>query len=194
MEKSNALPKDVLVNMPANLPMPEDDGGCNHLVGLGLPDINVQSTSSGMVNLARQTGWIVIYCYPMTGRPGQVIPDGWASIPGAAGCTPQSCSFRDGHGSLAALDVKVFGMSTQSTADQIEAIHRLRLPYELISDSALSFAPTLKLPLFEISGMTFFKRVTLVVEDGIIKKYFYPVFPPDRNVDEVLSWLRLHAA
>jgi peroxiredoxin len=194
MEKLNALPKDVLINMPANLPIPEDDGGCDHLLGLRLPNMNIQSTSSGMVNLVHQTGWVVIYCYPMTGRPGQVIPDGWASIPGAAGCTPQSCSFRDRHGSLVALGAKVFGMSAQSTADQIEAVHRLRLPYELLSDSALLFARRLKLPVFETAGMILLKRVTLVVEDGIIRKYFYPVFPPDRNVDEVLSWLRLHTA
>lgn len=193
MPELSALPKDVLVDVPVDLPIPEDDGGCNHLVGFPLPSINIHSTSGDMVNLADETGWVVIYCYPMTGRPGQVIPDGWADIPGAAGCTPQSCSFSDHYRSLVVLGAQVFGMSTQTTADLIEAVHRLQLPYKLLSDSALLFAGKLNLPVFEIAGLRLLKRVTLVIKDGVIKKFFYPVFPPDRNVDEVLSWLHLHA-
>jgi peroxiredoxin len=159
MKELSGLPKDVLINVPDNLPVPEDDGGCNHLVGLPLPTMDLSSTSGDMVNLAHRTGWVVIYCYPMTGRPGRVIPDGWAGIPGAAGCTPQSCSFRDSHGSLAALGAHVFGMSAQTTEDQIEAAHRLQLPYELLSDSTLLFARTPRTGRLESIFIRSFRRI-----------------------------------
>lgn len=193
MQDLSNLPKDVLVNVPANLPVPQDDGACNHLMEMRMPSVELPSTSGNAVNLATQNGWVVLYCYPMTGRPGVPIPDGWAAIPGAAGCTPQSCSFRDSYEEMELLNVKVFGMSAQTTADQVEAAQRLHLPYELLSDNAFSFAAALDLPTFEAGGMRLLKRVTLVAKDGKIVKFFYPVFPPHRNASEVLSWLQVHA-
>lgn len=193
MQNLSGLPKDVLIKVPSDLPVPEDDGACKHLIGSPVPPIEMTSTSGRLINLASQTGWVVIYCYPMTGRPGQAIPDGWASIPGAAGCTPQSCSFRDSHDEIKSFGASVFGMSAQTAEDQIEAVQRLQLPYELLSDNALLFAQTLGLPVFEAGGMRLLKRVTLIVKKGMVAKYFYPVFPPDKNANEVLSWLRVHA-
>ncbi|MFB2895958.1 peroxiredoxin [Aerosakkonemataceae cyanobacterium BLCC-F50] len=190
MQNFDEAPKDVLVEVPKNLPAPIDDGACNHLLGLTLPSVNLASTRGKVVNLSEIPGWLVIYCYPMTGKPGRVIPDGWIQIPGAAGCTPQSCSFRDRYSELKALNCQIFGMSTQSTEDQLEAAERLHLPFELLSDAAFEFAEALRLPMFEVEGMRLLKRVTLIVKDGKIVKYFYPVFPPDKNIDGVLSWLR----
>lgn len=193
MSNSSGLPNDVLIKVPANLPVPEDDGACSHLIGLPMPSVELTSISGRKVNLGTYGGWIVLYCYPMTGRPGIPVPDGWTAIPGAAGCTPQSCSFRDSYKELKSIGVEVFGMSTQTTEDQAEAAQRLQLPYELISDGAFSFAKTLGLPTFEADGKRLLKRVTLIAKDGKIVKYFYPVFPPDRNAGEVLSWLHAHA-
>ncbi|MBO1350114.1 MAG: peroxiredoxin [Hormoscilla sp. GUM202] len=129
----------------------------------------------------------------MTGQPGIPLPDGWEVIPGARGCTPQSCAFRDRHRELSELETQVFGLSTQSTEYQMEAAERLHLPFELLSDRDLIFAETLKLPIFEIEGKQLLKRVTLIAEGGKIVKFFYPVFPPDRNADEVIDWLRNNA-
>jgi len=184
------VPKDVLVEIPKDLPVPLDDGACNHLLGLMLPSVNLVSTDGKTVNLSQIAGWLVIYCYPMTGRPGKFIPSGWIEIPGAAGCTPQSCSFRDRYSELKALNCQVFGISTQTTEDQLEASERLYLPFKLLSDAAFQFAEALRLPMFEVNGMHLLKRVTLIVKDAKIVKYFYPVFPPDKNIDDVLSWLR----
>ncbi len=192
MQNSSSLPKDVLINVPSDLPVPEDDGACNHLPGSPVPSVELASTSGRLINLASQPGWVVIYCYPMTGRPGRAIPDGWVDIPGAAGCTPQSCSFRDSHDDIKALGARVFGMSVQTTEDQVEASQRLQLPYELLSDSGFLFAQALGLPVFDAGGMQLLKRVTLIARDGRIAKYFYPVFPPDKNANEVLSWLQVH--
>ena len=135
-------------------------------------------------------GTSVVYCYPMTGRPGKDLPEDWDDIPGARGCTPQSCAFRDSYEDLRALGARVFGMSTQSTEYQREAAERLHLPYELLSDEELTFARALDLPTFEVESMTLLKRLTLVVLDGRILKVFYPVFPPDANAAEVTAWLR----
>lgn len=190
MQNLNQVPKDVLFELPKNLPAPIDDGACNHLLGLTLPSVNLASTGGKTVNLSEIPGWLVIYCYPMTGKPGRVIPDGWIQIPGAAGCTPQSCSFRDRYSELKALNCQIFGISTQKTEDQLEASERLHLPFELLSDAAFQFAEGLRLPMFEVEGTRLLKRVTLIVKDGKIVKYFYPVFPPDKNIDDVLSWLR----
>ena len=132
----------------------------------------------------------VVYCYPMTGRPDRDLPQGWDEIPGARGCTPQSCSFRNHHAELGELCARVFGLSTQSTGYQRETVGRLHLPFELLSDEDLAFAGALSLPTFEADGMILIKRLTLVLEDGRIEKVFYPVFPPGKNVDEVLAWLR----
>jgi peroxiredoxin len=182
MQSFTALPKD--------LPIPIDDGACNHLSGLALPSINLSATSGRTVNLATLPGWVVIYCYPMTGRPGVPLPDGWDQIPGARGCTPQSCAFRDHSQELTALNAQVFGLSTQTTEYQREAAERLHLPFELLSDSSLQFANALRLPTFDVEGMRLIKRITLIARDGKIVKHFYPVFPPDKNAEDVVAWLQ----
>jgi peroxiredoxin len=178
-----------LTDLPKDLSIPVDDGTCNHLLGLSLPAIALSSTQ-GDIDLSVVAGYVVIYCYPMTGQPGIPLPDGWDQIPGARGCTPQSCAFRDHYQQLNELGAQVFGLSTQSTEDQIEAKTRLHLPFELLSDCDLSFANTLKLPIFEMEGKHLIKRVTLIAKDGKIVKVFYPVFPPDKNANEVIDWLQ----
>lgn len=178
--------------MPQGLPRPVDDGATAHLEGMGLPDLALPSTDGSRVRLAGLTRRTVLYLYPMTGRPDLPLPDGWDAIPGARGCTPQACNFRDHHAELAALDTAVFGMSTQSAAYQQEARARLHLPFHLLSDSNLELKPTLRLPTFSAGGMELYKRLTMIVADGRIEKVFYPVFPPDRNADDVLAWLRNH--
>ncbi len=176
--------------LPAGLPVPQDDGAADHLPGRVLPNAVLSATNGATVSLATLSGRWVIYIYPMTGRPGVALPDGWDAIPGARGCTPQSCSFRDHFAELATLDTGVFGLSAQSSADQREARERLHLPFELLSDDTLQLKRSLRLPTFTVAGMELFKRLTLIVSDGQISKVFYPVFPPDRNADEVLAWLR----
>lgn len=176
--------------LPKDLPVPIDDGACNHLPGLVLPSINLSATSGRTVNLASLPGWVVIYCYPMTGRPGVPLPDGWDQIPGARGCTPQSCAFSDHYQELQALNAEVFGLSTQSTDYQREAAERLHLPFELLSDSSLQFTNALRLPTFDVEGMRLIKRVTLITRDGKIVKHFYPVFPPDKNAEDVVAWFQ----
>ena len=176
--------------LPKDLPIPIDDGACDHLPGLALPLMDLSATSGRTVNLATVAGWVVIYCYPMTGRPGVPLPDGWDQIPGARGCTPQSNSFRDHYFELKELNVQVFGLSAQSTKYQREAVERLDLPFELLSDSTLQFAKALRLPTFEIEGMHLIKRVTLIARNGKIVKHFYPVFPPDKNAEDVVSWFQ----
>ena len=178
--------------LPEDLPVPIDDGACDHLPGMPLPSLALSSTGGEAINLAEIRGRLVIYCYPMTGRPGVPLPAAWDQIPGARGCTPQSCSFRDHYGELEALKVQVFGLSTQATDYQREAAERLHLPFQLLSDNSLAFAEALRLPMFEVEGMRLIKRVTLIVKDANIAKHFYPVFPPDRDVDDVLAWLHAH--
>ena len=131
----------------------------------------------------------VLYCYPRTGRPDREPPQGWNEIPGARGCTPQSCAFRDHFNELESLGAQVFGLSAQSTEDQKEAVQRLHLPFELLSDSELRFATALRLPTFQVASMTLIKRLTLILRDRKIEKVFYPVFPPDKNAGEVIDWL-----
>jgi peroxiredoxin len=186
MQSFNELPKD--------LPVPVDDGACDHLQGMALPSVTLPSTAGWTVNPAAIPGWLVIYCYPMTGRPDRALPDGWDQIPGARGCTPQSCAFRDHYRELQALNAQVFGLSTQTTEYQREAAELLHLPFELVSDVSLTFAYALRLPTFEVEGMRLLKRVTLIAKDRKIVKHFYPVFPPDRNIDDVLAWLRTNEA
>ncbi|NRR33206.1 peroxiredoxin [Oxalobacteraceae bacterium] len=192
MSESNGLPQDVLINIPDNLPVPDDDGACDHLPGLALPSLALPSTSGTSLDLSSLSGWTVVYCYPMTGTPGRAIPEGWTAVPGAAGCTPQSHSFRENYPRFQSLGVHVFGMSTQSTADQTEAAQRLQLPYALLSDSGHAFSAALNLPLFDIAGMRLLKRITLILRDGKVVKHFYPVFPPDQNAGDVLAWLDAH--
>jgi peroxiredoxin len=179
----------TLENLPENLPIPTDDGACNHLLGQLIPDISLKSTNNKWVRLREIKGKLVIYCYPMTGRPDVKLPEGWEEIPGARGCTPQACSFRDHYNELQKLNTKVFGLSTQMTDYQREAKERLHLPFDLLSDESLHFSHTLKLPLHHVQGMNLTKRVTLVFNDGVIIKYFYPIFPPDKNIDDVIDWL-----
>ena len=180
--------------VPEGLPEPTDDGACDHLPGLDLPTVSLTSTSGDEVDLSELAGTSVVYCYPLTGRPDRELPGGWDEIPGARGCTPQSCAFRDHHAELEDLDARVFGLSTQTPAYQREAAQRLHLPFPLLSDQNLEFAGALDLPTFEAEGMTLVKRVTLIVEDREIRKVFYPVFPPGRNAEEVMLWLGQQAA
>jgi peroxiredoxin len=184
--------QDDVYQLPADLPVPVDDGACAHLAGVRLPPVPLASTAGRAVDLAALAGRTVVYCYPRTGRPGQEPPPGWNEIPGARGCTPQSCAFRDRYGEIVGLGARVFGLSTQTPDDQREAVERLHLPFELLSDAGLSFARALRLPTFQVEGMTLIKRLTLVVRGGRIEKVFYPVFPPDRNPDEVIAWLSAH--
>ncbi len=176
--------------LPDNIPAPIDDGGANHLPGLKLPSVPLQSTQGGKVDLAALAGRTVVYCYPMTGRPGVPLPDGWDEIPGARGCTPQSCAFRDHHAELGALGAAVYGLSTQSTAYQQEAAERLHLPFGLLSDEGLQFTHALALPTMQVEGMTLIKRTTLIIDHDVIAKVFYPVFPPNENATQVMAWLR----
>ncbi len=176
--------------LPNDLPVPEDDGAADHLPGLRLPHVPLASTAGEVVDLSTLPWRTVVYCYPMTGRPDRSLPAGWDEIPGARGCTPQSCSFRDHHADLRSLGANVFGMSTQDTDYQREAAARLHLPFALLSDADLAFAGALGLPTFDAEGMVLLKRLTLVIDDGRIEKVFYPVFPPDKSAEEVVEWLQ----
>lgn len=178
-----------LGTLPQDLPVPQDDGACRHLTGKPMPSDRLQTTDHRVIDFSTVPGWVALYCYPMTGQPGVALPDGWDAIPGARGCTPQSCGFRDHFAELKSLDVQVYGMSAQSTAYQQEAVDRLHLPFALVSDDGLGLTDALGLPTFEVGGARLNKRVTLIVQDGVIRKYFYPVFPPDRNIEDVLDWL-----
>jgi peroxiredoxin len=180
---------DNIYELPKDLPVPIDDGACDHLTGLRVPSVPLRATAGHMVDLASLPGRTVVYCYPRTGRPDQEIPRGWNDIPGARGCTPQSCAFRDHYQELRALGADVYGLSTQSTEYQQEAVERLHLPFSLLSDVDLRFADALRLPTFEVESMILIKRLTLVIENGSIVKVFYPVFPSDKNAEEVMNWL-----
>ena len=180
-----------LNELPANLPRPKDDGGARHLKGMAIPDIALPSTANRLVNLAKITApRTVIYCYPMTGQPGKALPQGWDDIPGARGCTPETCGFRDHHKDLAKLQAEVFGVSTQDTPYQQEMVKRLEVPFEVLSDEKLAFAHALRLPTFTVERMTLLKRLTLIVRNGKVDHVFYPVFPPDKHAEEVIAWLK----
>lgn len=182
-------------SLPPDLPVPEDDGGADHLAGLAVPQMALPSTQGGTIDLAEPAqDRLVAYVYPRTGVPGEPSPAGWDDIPGARGCTPQSCAFRDSLAELTALGATVVGISAQSPAEQKAFAEREHIPFALLSDSEMRLAVELGLPTFEVEGMTLYRRLTLVVEEGLIAKAFYPVFPPDRNAAEVLSWLRDRAA
>ncbi len=179
----------ILDQLPADLPAPEDDGACDHLLGASLPNIHLPSTNGDTINISRQTGFTVIYIYPMTGRPDTTLPDGWESIPGARGCTPQSCSFRDLHDEIRQF-ANLYGLSSQETDYQHEAKSRLHLPFELLSDHSFLLKQTLSLPTFTVEGIQRYKRLTLILKDDVIEKVFYPVFPPDENAAKVLNWFK----
>jgi peroxiredoxin len=174
----------------SSLPNPVDDGGARHLEGLQAPDLSLPATDGSTVSLGTLARSVVVY--PRTGRPDQIaLVDDWDLIPGARGCTPQACAFRNHHGELIRSGaVHVFGLSTQDTAYQREAAERLQLPFALLSDERLGLTRALKLPTMEVAGQTLLKRLTMILDDGRIRKVFYPVFPPDRNAAEVLAWLR----
>jgi|SRR5579885_3204102 peroxiredoxin len=177
--------------LPPDIPVPQDDGGARHLTGMKVADLALPATSGPAVNLSRLRGRTVVYVYPRTGVPGVDPPEGWDMIPGARGCTPQSCGFRDHFAELKALGVaQLYGLSTQDTGYQREAAERLRLPFAILSDAHLELGRAMNLPTFATSGMTLFKRMALVIDDGTITKVFYPVFPPDKNAAEVIAWLR----
>ena len=179
------------LELPDDLPVPVDDGAARHLTSLTLPDVTLAATDGSQVKLARLSGRTVVYIYPRTGQPGVALPDGWDAIPGARGCTPQSCSFRDHFAELRSLGVAhLFGLSTQDTAYQREAVDRLHLPFAILSDAGLRLTGALALPTFTVAGMTLLKRMALVIDDGVVTKAFYPVFPPDQNAAEVIGWLR----
>ena len=179
-----------LSELPSDLPVPEDDGAADHLTGLSLPPVTLAATSGGTIDMSRLNGRWVLYIYPMTGRPDRELPDGWDGIPGARGCTPQTCAFRDHYGELQALGAGVYGISSQPTEYQREMVERLHVPFPVLSDSDYALADTLGLPSFEAEGERLLKRLTLLVKDGVIDHVFYPVFPPDRNADDVLDWLK----
>jgi len=180
-----------LDTIPDNLPIPLDDGGADHLLGLPLPPLTLAATTGASVDLLALTGLGVLYFYPRTGRPDEPLPEGWDMIPGARGCTPQSCAFRDHFADLQTLGVSaVYGISTQTTAYQAEAATRLHLPFALLSDADRKLADALRLPMMEAAGMILNRRLTLIVSGGRIVKVFYPIFPPDRNAGDVISALR----
>ena len=178
-----------LSQLPNDLPAPIDDGAAAHLEGMRLPELLLPTTDGTVVPLASLMDRFVIYIYPMTGRPDLPLPAGWDAIPGARGCTPQSCGFRDHYAALKALDTGVLGLSAQTTDYQREAKDRLHLPFPLLSDSGLELKTLLQLPTFVVDGVELYKRLTLIVDQGRIKKVFYPVFPADKNTEDVLAWL-----
>lgn len=190
-DTANRPMSDEAFPLPDDLPEPTDDGGADHLPGTRLPAVTLPATDGSTVTLHDCEGRVVVYAYPKTGRPDRdVVPDGWDEIPGARGCTPEACGFRDHHDELRDRGVSaVFGLSVQSTDYQREARDRLGLPFELLSDADLEFADGLGLPTFEAGDERLLKRLTLVVDDGRIEHVFYPVFPPDEHAAEVRDWL-----
>jgi peroxiredoxin len=177
-------------SLPPDLPVPEDDGAADHLPGSSVPLTALPSTAAGTGDLAElAAGRLVAYVYPRTGVPGEPSPAGWDDIPGARGCTPQSCAYRDALAEFERLGAAVVGVSAQDGAEQREFAAREQIPFPLLSDRSLGLAATLGLPTFQAGGMTLYRRLTFVAEAGTIVKAFYPVFPPDRNAAEVLSWL-----
>ena len=182
---------DDIHTIPDDLPIPEDDGAADHLLNAAVPALALPATTGEQIQLDRLSGRTVLFCYPRTGRPDEELPPGWNAIPGARGCTPEACGFRDAHAQFAELGARVLALSTQDGAYQREMAERLQLPFPVLSDERLELTRALRLPTFETSGMTLLKRLTLVIDEGRISHVFYPVFPPDRHAAEVLDWLRL---
>jgi peroxiredoxin len=180
-------------SLPPDLPVPADDGAADHLPGTALPPLSLASTAGGNADLAQlAAGRLVAYVYPRTGTPGEPSPPGWDEIPGARGCTPQSCAYRDSRAAFERLGAAVVGISAQSAAEQLEFARREHIPYPLLADPGLRLAERLRLPTFEASGMRLYRRLTLVAAASTIVKAFYPVFPPDRDAAAVLAWLSAH--
>lgn len=176
--------------LPSHLPAPKDDGAADHLRGLLVPPVPLERSDGGICNLLTlAAGRLVAYVYPRTGTPGEPLPAGWDDIPGARGCTPQSCAYRDAMAEFEQLCVRVVGISAQPIAEQREFAEREQIAFPLLNDSRLRLARALGLPTFKVEGMTLYRRLTLIAEREAIVKVFYPVFPPDRNASEVLAWL-----
>jgi peroxiredoxin len=190
---STAQPNLMQVDW-SKIPAPIDDGAAKHLEGMRLPDMALPATDGSQVQLGRLAGRVVVFAYPRTGVPGQVsLVDDWDMIPGARGCTPQTCAFRDLHKVLiTAGATRVFGLSTQDTAYQREAAERLHLSFPLLSDEKLELTHAMRLPTMQVAGLTLIKRLAMVIDDGRVTKVLYPVFPPDRNASDVLAWLNAH--
>ena len=177
--------------LPSNLPIPENDGGCEHLLHQSIPYISLPNQDNIYLKLNRnETFRIILYCYPKTGHPNKPLPTNWDNIPGARGCTPQTCSFRDHYDDLIKSNAITIGLSTQLVSDLKEVTTRLMIPYDILSDSELKFSKEMNLPTFKIKNFVYIKRLTLIIERSIIKKVFYPIFPPDLHIHEVLDWLK----
>jgi peroxiredoxin len=179
-------------SLPADLPIPKDDGSTQHLRGMRLPRISLTATNGQPIDLGAIKGKLVIYCYPMTGQPNVALPEGWDQIPGARGCTPQSCSFRDHYQELQGLGAQVIGLSVQSTEYQKEMVERLHLPFMVVSDHEYQFQKALNMPTFVAAGMMLLKRVTLIANRGVIEAVHYPIFPSDSDADWVIEYLKTH--
>lgn len=179
-----------LNQLPGDLPIPLDDGSTDHLVGMRLPQVSLKATNGETISLGEIKGKLVVYCYPMTGQPNVPLPDGWDQIPGARGCTPQSCSYRDHYQELQQLGAQVIGLSVQSTDYQKEMVDRLHLPFPVVSDADYQFQKALNMPVFIAAGMTLLKRVTLIAKDGLIIGVHYPIFPSDSDAPWVLNFLK----
>jgi peroxiredoxin len=194
MREPEPMTADDLFTLPPHLPVPVDDGAADHLPGRPVPEVALPSTDGGLVRLTDlNASRTVVYCYPRTGRPGEPpLSEDWDLIPGARGCTPEACSFRDHHAELAALGSGVYGVSTQDTASQRYAVEDLHLPFPLLTDADLELIGALGLPTFEVAGQTLIKRLTFLVRAGRIEHVWYPVFPPDVHAEEVVAWLRHH--
>ena len=178
-----------LNQIPANLPVPTDDGLADHLIGMKLPSLSLLATNGTKIDLSQVQGRFVVYCYPRTGTPNTSLPEGWDQIPGARGCTPQSCAYRDHYQELKALGAEVFGLSVQTTEYQTEMVNRLHLPFPVLSDEHFEFQWALNLPTFEVAGMTLLKRLTLIVQHGVVEAVHYPVFPSDSDPAWVMEKL-----
>jgi len=182
-------PQGSYLDLPENLPVPQDDGAADHLDGVKLNQVLLKATNEEVIDLSRLMGTTVVFIYPMTGVPGVALPDGWDDIPGARGCTPQACSYRDNYPKLKKHLDHLFGLSVQSSEYQRELRDRVELPYEILSDSDFQFANSIKLPTFQAHSMKLLKRLTLIIKDGVITKHHYPVFPSNKDVDWVLAQL-----
>jgi len=182
-----------ITKLPEDLPVPNDDGACNHLTNFTIPPISLPNQDGNLLRLNRlDTFRIVLYCYPMTGRPDRSLPSNWDSIPGARGCTPQTRGFRDNYDKIVSLNAILIGVSTQLVDDLKEMVTRLGVTYDVVSDINLKFAKKLSIPTFAIRDKVFLKRTTLIIEKSVIKKVFYPIFPPNKHVHEVIEWLKIN--
>lgn len=179
-----------LNQIPPNLPEPIDDGLADHLIGMRLPSLSLLSTNGTKIDLSQVQDRFVVYCYPRTGTPNTSLPEGWDQIPGARGCTPQSCAYRDHYQELKALGAEIFGLSVQTTEYQTEMVNRLHLPFPVLSDEHFEFQRELNLPTFKVAGMTLLKRLTLIVTDGVVEAVHYPVFPSDSDSAWVIERLQ----